>query len=113
MHMIKARYNETTVGSSFLSAHPALGVLAGLSGLECLSQKLREKLDPESLIPAKEIREMRKCDERHQFARRNYLTSKILTNAVQDLITDFQIRLAEDPGVIAAEETKARDSLLS
>ena len=74
--------------------------------MESLALNLKDKLDPESLIPKKQMKEMKKVDEEERFQRRKYLTAKVLNNAVQELIMAFELKALSDPGAIAAEEIK-------
>ena len=85
--------DSTTIS---LSVRSLLDELSADPGTKELGERLSDALDVERAVTKEDAKRNERVDRDWRAAKRKHLMAKVMENAVNDVICDYEMRLAED-----------------
>ena len=89
-----------------LSVRSLLDELTADPGMKELGERLSDALHVERAVTKEEAKRSERVDRDWKEAKKKYLRAKVMENAINDVILDYEMRLAEDEE--ALENNSAR-----
>ena len=94
--------DSTTIS---LSVRSLLDELSADPGTKELGERLSDALDVERAVTKEDAKRNERVDRDWRAAKRKHLMAKVMENAVNDVICDYEMRLAEDEEALEYAKT--------
>ena len=95
----------TESATTLLSVRSLIDELSADPGTKELGERLSDALDVERALTKDDAKRAERLDRNWRVAKRKHLMAKVMENAVNDVICDYEMRLAEDEEALEYAKT--------